>query len=270
MREQRRDRRERRERKKVERRQRRALNRTRVRRRAGRRRINSAVGKATLTAALTLGAARPGAPETHSRRAGSRIVEAAIAPNLPDLRRADDDPPALVLEPNRPTLVLAKDSRFDADIEAAARKHGVGADLVRAIIQIESGFQPRAVSSRGAKGLMQLMPGTARDMGARNVLDPRQNIFAGARYLRRLLDVFDGNVTLAAAAYNAGLTNVQRYGGVPPFPETRDYVEKVHSLLGLDPPDLAPRPTTMEALLTVPGATPASRSEDLRGPFRSR
>ena len=121
-------------------------------------------------------------------------------------------------------------------------------DLLRAIIQIESGFHPRAISSKGARGLMQLMPGTARDMGARNVLDPRQNIFAGARYLRLLLDVFDGNVTLAAAAYNAGPTNVQRHRGVPPFPETRDYVEKVHALLGLEPPNLAP-PLAIVALL---------------------
>ena len=113
-------------------------------------------------------------------------------------------------------------------------------------IQIESGFEPHARSSKGAKGLMQLMPATARDMGARNVLDPRQNIFAGARYLRLLLDVFDGGVTLASAAYNAGPTTVQRYGGVPPFRETRDYVEKVHALLGLDPPNLSLPPTLTE------------------------
>jgi soluble lytic murein transglycosylase-like protein len=265
-----RERRQRRERKKAERQQRRALRRAKTRRRANRR-INSAVGKATLTAALTLSAGRPGAPEPYARRAGSGILEAVSVPTLPDLHKADDGRPALVLEPPRPTLLPSKNSRFDAHIEVAARKHGVAVDLVRAIIQIESGFEPRAVSSKGAKGLMQLMPRTARDMGARNVLDPRQNIFAGVRYLRFLLEMFDGNLTLAAAAYNAGLTNVQRYRGVPPFPETRDYVEKVHALLGLEPPHLGPPATVTEALLTVPGSSGASLDlEDLRGPFRSR
>lgn len=264
-------RRQRRERRKTERQHRRAVRRARSRRRAHRR-LNSAVGKATLTAALTLGAARPGVPETHARRAGSGVLEAvATVPTLPDFRRADEGPLALVLRPPQPGPLLSTDSRFDAHIQAAARKHGVTEDLVRAIIQIESGFDPRAVSSRGAKGLMQLMPATARQMGARNVLDPRQNIFAGARYLRFLLDRFDGDVTLAAAAYNAGLTNVQRHHGVPPFAETRDYVEKVHALLGLGPPNLAARPTVVEALLELPGEIGASSpSEDRRGPFRSR
>lgn len=270
MREQRGQRRERRERKKTERRQRRAHLRSKARRIANRR-INSAVGKATITAALTLTAGRPGSPEPDSRRAGSGIIEAAGVATLPHLRPATDGPPLVVLQDLPSRLVPSHNSRFDAHIDAAARKHGVAVELVRAIIQIESGFEPRAVSSKGAKGLMQLMPRTARDMGARNVLDPRQNIFAGARYLRVLLDVFDGNVTLAAAAYNAGLTNVQRHRGVPPFPETRDYVEKVHALLGLGPPNLALQPTVMETLLTVPGELDASPVlEDRRGPVRSR
>ena len=258
--------RQRRERKKVEKEQR---SRHRARRR--RRRINSAVGKATLTAALTLGAARPGASAPQVRRAGSGNIEAMSVPTLPDLRPRDDDKPTVLLETPRPTLLPSQDSRFDAYIEAAARKHGVTVDLLRAIIQIESGFDPRAVSSRGAKGLMQLMPRTARSMGARNAFDPRQNIFAGARYLRVLLDAFDENLTLAAAAYNAGPTTVQRYQGVPPFRETRDYVEKVHALLGLGPPNLAPSPTVTEALFAVPGDLQASLDPDVeRGPFRSR
>jgi transglycosylase-like protein with SLT domain len=259
-------RRQRRERRKVEK-QRRSLQRAKARRHANRR-INSAVGKATITAALTLTAARPGAAESHVRRAGSGIMQLTNVPTLPDLRRGDDDPPMILVEPPRPRLQRSENSRFDAHIEAAARKHGVSVDLVRAIIQVESGFEPRARSSKGAKGLMQLMPGTARDMGARNAFDPRQNIFAGVRYLRFLLDAFDGDVTLAAAAYNAGPTNVLRYRGIPPFPETRDYVERVHDLLGLEPPTLAAPPTTAEALLTVPGIDPAE-PEPIRGPFRS-
>jgi soluble lytic murein transglycosylase-like protein len=261
-------RRQRRERRQVER-QRRSLQRAQGRRRA-KRRIHSAVRKATLTAALTMNAARPGPAEPSPRRATSGIIEALSVPTLPDLRLADL-PPAPLIEPPLPRLLPSRNSRFDAHIEAAARKHGVAVELLRAIIQIESGFEPRALSSKGARGLMQLMPGTARDMGARNVLDPRQNIFAGARYLRLLLDVFDGNVTLAAAAYNAGPTTVQRHGGVPPFRETRDYVEKVPALLGLEPPNLAPSPTVTEALLAVPRDLQASSALGvLRWPFRSR
>jgi soluble lytic murein transglycosylase-like protein len=259
-------RRQRRERKKVER-HRRSLQGGRGR---ANRRINSAVRKATLTAALTLSAARPGVTEPQARRGGSGILAATSVPTLPDLAPAADNPPMMLLDPSRPKLLRSRNSRFDVHIEAAARKHGIAADLVRAIIQIESGFEPRAVSSKGAKGLMQLMPATAREMGARNLFDPRQNIFAGARYLRVLLDAFDGNLTLAAAAYNAGPTNVQRHGGVPPFRETRDYVEKVHALLGLGPPDLALPPPVQEALLTLRGVAPASSAFDVPlGPFRS-
>lgn len=257
-------RRQRRERKKAEKHHR-NQHRSHGRRRA-RRRINSAMRKATLTAALTLSAARPGPVEAHARRAASAI-EATSTPTLPDLRLPDDTPPTILIEPPRPRLRRSHNSRFDSHIEAAARKHNVDVDLIRAIIQVESGFEPHARSSKGAKGLMQLMPGTAREMGAHNALDPRQNIFAGARYLRFLLDVFDGDVTLAAAAYNAGPTNVVRFRGIPPFPETRDYVERVHDLLGLEAPDLAPRPA-MNAFLTLPGIHPVE-SEALRGPFRS-
>lgn len=155
--------------------------------------------------------------------------------------------------------LLSRNTTFDAHINEAARKHGVDVDLVRAIIQVESGFNPRAVSRRGAKGLMQLMPATARDMGARNVLDPKQNIFAGVRYLRFLLDAFDGDLTLATAAYNAGPTVVKRHGGLPPYEETLNYVDRVHALLGLQPglerpglerPGLEPPPALLDALFT--------------------
>jgi transglycosylase-like protein with SLT domain/uncharacterized protein DUF4124 len=129
---------------------------------------------------------------------------------------------------------------FDHHIAAASALHGVSTQLVRAVIQVESDFDSLARSSKGAQGLMQLMPDTARQLGVSNSFDPRQNIFAGVRYLRILLDMFGGDVSLATAAYNAGATAVQRYNGVPPFKETRGYVAKIQGLLlGLGAPMMA-------------------------------
>lgn len=118
-------------------------------------------------------------------------------------------------------------SRFDDTIEEQAVQHGVSADLIRAVIQAESAFNPIAVSSKGAMGLMQLMPATARELGVSNPFEPQQNISGGVRYLRTLLDKYDNDVELALAAYNAGPGNVEKYGDVPPFPETKRYVKKV-------------------------------------------
>ncbi len=107
-------------------------------------------------------------------------------------------------------------------IRQAARRHGVSADLIRAVVAVESGFDPRAVSPKGARGLMQLMPATAAELNVDNVYDPAQNLDGGTRHLRGLLDRFDGDVRLALAAYNAGSEAVRRLGGVPPYPETRE------------------------------------------------
>jgi hypothetical protein len=136
---------------------------------------------------------------------------------------------------------------YDHHIAAAASTHNVSTQLVRAVIQVESDFDSLARSSKGAQGLMQLMPDTARQLGVSNAFDPRQNIFAGVRYLRILLDMFAGDVSLATAAYNAGASNVQRYSGIPPFKETRNYVAKIQSLLsGLGTPMM----TTASASMT--------------------
>jgi soluble lytic murein transglycosylase-like protein len=126
-----------------------------------------------------------------------------------------------------PTL-LARASRYDAIIETAASSNAVEANLLRAVIVVESGFNSHAVSKRGAVGLMQLMPATASRFGVSNPYDAGQNVHAGARYLKFLMDRFGQNVRLALAAYNAGEDAVERNGGqIPPFTETMAYVPKV-------------------------------------------
>jgi len=116
---------------------------------------------------------------------------------------------------------------FHAQIMQAAQTYDVDPALIRAVIQTESGYNPQAVSSRGAQGLMQLMPSTARWLGIEDSFDPAMNIDGGVRYLKLLLDRFGGKVSLALAAYNAGSRYVRKYKGVPPFPTTRTYVKKV-------------------------------------------
>ena len=120
---------------------------------------------------------------------------------------------------------------YDDLIIEAARLHGLDPRLIRSIVEVESAFNPKAVSPAGAKGLMQLRPILARELGVRNPFDPRQNIMGGARYLRQLLNMHDGNIRLALASYNAGPGNVMRYAGVPPFRETQKYVERILALL---------------------------------------
>jgi soluble lytic murein transglycosylase-like protein len=122
--------------------------------------------------------------------------------------------------------------QLDKVIEQAAARHNVDANLVRAIVKVESNFNPRAVSHKGAMGLMQLMPGTARDLKVTQPFDPAQNVEGGVRHLKSLLETFDGNVELSLAAYNAGARAVQRNRGVPPYTETRNYVKKITNLYG--------------------------------------
>ncbi len=126
-----------------------------------------------------------------------------------------------------PPLNTYNTSKYDAFITEAAKKYGVSFPLVKAIIKAESGFNPRAVSKKGAQGLMQLMPSTASLLNVKNPFDPWENINGGTRYFKNLLDRFNGKLALALAGYNAGPEKVARYRGVPPYRETQDYIRKV-------------------------------------------
>jgi soluble lytic murein transglycosylase-like protein len=124
---------------------------------------------------------------------------------------------------------LPADVPYGAEITAAAKKYGIDPALLAGLVKQESGFNPNAGSPAGARGLTQLMPGTAAGLGVTNVLDPAQALDGGAKYLRAQLDAFGGDVARALAAYNAGPGAVQRYGGVPPYAETQNYVRAVQA-----------------------------------------
>lgn len=123
--------------------------------------------------------------------------------------------------------------KYNNTISVAAFKNNLDPDLIRAVILIESGFNPQAISPVGARGLMQLMPETAKDMGVRDISDPKENIHGGSKYLRLMLKMHNERLDLALAAYNAGPGAVQKYGGIPPFKETREYVQKVKKAYSL-------------------------------------
>ena len=132
--------------------------------------------------------------------------------------------------------------QFEPLIREHAARHALRVELVRAVIQVESGYNPSARSPKGAMGLMQLMPATARQLGVRNAYDPAENIRGGCAYLRQLLDRYQGNEELALAAYNAGSEAVERHGNaIPPYGETRDYVNKVSRLTDVQRAALKPR-----------------------------
>ncbi len=145
-----------------------------------------------------------------------------------DAPRHAGDRPAISLT-RRGGSRLRRHLPYAATVRRAARATGLAPDLLHAVIATESDYDPRARSPRGAMGLMQLMPATARELGVEDPYDPEENILGGARYLRGLWDRF-GDLTLALAAYNAGPDQVRRYGGVPPFPETRTYLRRLRRL----------------------------------------
>jgi soluble lytic murein transglycosylase-like protein len=179
--------------------------------------------------ALTLGLASPASAQIYSWRDadGKLVLSDRPRPNQGAMSTYAVQG-ATTVRATKP-LRSSKSALYDASINEHSRRMGVSADLVRAVIQVESAFNPSALSNKGAMGLMQLMPATAQELGVVNPFEPDQNIRGGVAYLKRLLERYDNKVELALAAYNAGMGNVEKYGAVPPFRETRDYVRKITS-----------------------------------------
>ena len=186
---------------------------------------------AVLAAAVLAPAARAGA-ETYQLVAPDGTVHFTNAPSDPQYRRMPGfsgtakgwlQVPKTVSPPSLTEM-----------IRGAAERHGVPEQLISAVIRVESGFNARAVSRTGARGLMQLMPHTAAILGVRDSFDPVENIDGGVRHLRGLLERFGNDLPLVLAAYNAGEGAVNTYGGIPPYPETQSYVGRILSILGGD------------------------------------
>jgi hypothetical protein len=191
--------------------------------------------------------------QIYTRTNGNGVVEATNVPEEAGYR---------LTYPGKGTLIHSRGFRgnyageYDQHIDAAASLWGVSPALVRAVIQVESEFDRFAVSSKGAQGLMQLMPFTARRFGVLDPFDARQNVFAGAQYLRWLLDMFGGDLAQALAGYNAGENAVVRFRGIPPYKETQNYVRKIQGLLSSGFRAYTSRSSAPRS--AAPGATPAA------------
>lgn len=175
-------------------------------------------GLSSILTAVPGAIAEASAQDRPAQEAGFDVAKAA--------RGIVDDP---VAKRRRPKLWTVR-TRFDELIKSVATSHEVDPALVKAIVQAESAFDPDAVSRSGARGLMQVLPETASRFSIENLSDPRENLKAGVKYLKYLIEQFDGNVTMAVAAYNAGPNRVRHYKGVPPYSETRNYLTKVMGL----------------------------------------
>ena len=208
------------------------------------RRARVPVVAAALVAALLPAIAPAAADALYYRRDADGNLVITNVPDSRDLR---------VLTPERRQVRPQSGARYRDLIESAAREHGLHPDLVYAVAAVESSFDPLARSVKGAQGLMQLMPETADRFGVRDPWNPEDNLRGGARFLRYLLDLFEGNVRLSLAAYNAGENIVLSLGRIPPYAETRTYVTKVLRIFGSRDPYLR------EEAANEPPATVAER-----------
>lgn len=161
-------------------------------------------------------------------------------------------PPEPAAVAPRSSLLIRPTPSIDTHIREAAQRYGMSEQLVAAVIRVESGFNPRAVSPKGARGLMQLMPATASQLGVRDAFDPIANIDGGVRHLRGLMERFENNLPLALAAYNAGEGAVVQYGGIPPYRETQQYVTRILRIVGGE----VAVPAPVEPGAEEPGRTP--------------
>lgn len=192
--------------------------------------------------------------QIYTRVNASGQIEATNVPDEPGFRLTYNGKGTLI---HSRGFRVSYNGEYDRHIADAAATYNVPLDLVRAVIQVESEYDSLAVSSKGAQGLMQLMPFTARRFGVGDSFDPRQNIFGGVQYLRLLLDLFQGDVSLAVAGYNAGENAVQRFKGVPPYKETRGYVQKIQGILGgLLPTISYGRSSAATSQVSAPAASP--------------
>jgi soluble lytic murein transglycosylase len=182
-----------------------------------------------LVAAAFLATATPAGAEVYRLKTADGTVHFTNAPNDPRYQRLGFKSGTAAGWLRVPRGETAP---YMSEIRTACERYGVPDRLVSAVIRAESGFNPKAVSRKGARGLMQLMPSTASTLGVRDSFDPRQNIDGGVRHLRALMDRFSNNLPLAIAAYNAGESAVLAHGGIPPYPETREYVSRVLRFYG--------------------------------------
>jgi soluble lytic murein transglycosylase-like protein len=184
-----------------------------------------------LLVAVAIGAATPAAAQVYKRTARDGTTYFTNIRN-PSLQRVALAQPASYETRRQPAAAA---DTYSQEIAEAAARYAVPERLIWAVIRAESGFDPRAVSPRGARGLMQLMPETAAILGVRDPFNPRENIHAGARHLRGMMERFRNDLPLAIAAYNAGERPVASYRGIPPYPETREYVARVLRYYGAPP-----------------------------------
>jgi soluble lytic murein transglycosylase-like protein len=204
-----------------------------------------------LIAVGLLAAGTPAVAQTYRLVAPDGTVHFTNTPTDPRYRRQGLFTGAGAPPPRAPIVTASISAPFATEIVAAAERYGIPESLIRAVIRVESAFNARAVSRKGARGLMQLMPETAMLLGVRDPFNPRENIDGGVRHLRALMERFN-DLPLALAAYNAGEQAVLAYGGIPPYQETRDYVTRVLQQFGIQAP--AQLPTTTYRVVERDGA----------------